>query len=119
MDPNSTAGGRKKKKDLIGNQDENALAQISAMNLQVAGGDDDDDADNFSSGGASRSSNFVKAGVKKDHATGEIVGWKEFYEQVVSSNAIPHNSQVDEQTIEQINKAYQKNTMPSYIVEPS
>ena len=103
MDPNSTSGGRKKKKDLISNQDENALAQISAMNFQVAGGDDDDDANNFSSGGMSKSGGFAKVGVKKDHATGEIVGWKEFYEQVVSSNTIPHNSQVDEQTLEMIN----------------
>jgi len=38
---------------------------------------DDDPSDGFTSAG--NASIFAKVGVKKDHETGEIVGWKEFY----------------------------------------
>jgi len=65
------------------------------------------------------SGGFEKVGVKKDHATGEIVGWQEFYKQVQSGNpGAAHDSQVDEATLAQVNASYAKNTNPSYIVEP-
>ena len=41
---------------------------------------EDEGSDKFTSAGNSGS--FAKVGVKKDHATGEIVGWQEFYTQI-------------------------------------
>ena len=93
------------------------MCYISILNLQKAGNDDEGDMNSFNSSGNAGS--FVKSGVKKDHVTGEIVGWQDFYNKVSQNNQLPHNSAVDEHTFGQINKEYSKSTAPSYIVEPT
>lgn len=80
------------------------------MNIFVDG----DDADDQAFGGGS--GNFSKKGITKDHETGEIIGWEEFFAQIQESTngTFGHDSRIDADTMNQIQAGYEKNTKPSY-----
>jgi len=64
------------------------MCYISIINM--AGGDDSDDDDMaFSSGpskGGSNAQGFQKIAVRRNHETGEITGWQEFYQMARMEN---------------------------------
>lgn len=73
------------------------MCYISVSNLAGGGDSDDDDDMAFSSSSASGGSGgngFQKIAVRRNHETGEITGWQEFYNMARMDNP---NLQSEEQ----------------------